>query len=215
MALTGLNVVYIGQPGASAASGQSYSNSDPGPLGRQLVGVATLISDGASTTGTINWIDGTQIPFQIKLAVSVANVAAPATIGGVANQAVYSGVGSYGQLRVGQTVTFAGFGNGGNNGAFVINALTTSSIQVTNASSVLESNNPQGSATFIYPQGEAVVFATGGRAMASASGVPDTGANTITATLSNFTQTGALVTLSAAGTAAQTISVWVELQAAF
>jgi hypothetical protein len=212
MAITGNNVVWIGQPGANAASGQSYSNMDPGPLGRQLTGVASLILDGTLTTATINWIDGVQIPFQISLFIPVLSVTAPATIGGVANQAVYSGVGSYGQLRVGQSVTFTGFSNAGNNGTFTVNALTTSSIQVTNASSVAETN-PAGTAKFIYPQGEAVVYATGNRAMTSASGVADTAPQTNTVVLSAFTQTGCTATFSA-GSAGQQLSIWVQIQAA-
>src|SRR5271166_4059689 len=140
MAIPAVNLTYIGQPSPAAAY-QIVNNGLGGPLSKTLLGVAQCTLDGASTTFTLGWIDGVQKIFQGNLVVlALASVTAPATINGVANQAVYSGVGAYGQFRVGQSVTFAGFTNGGNNGAFTITALTSSSIQVTNASSVAETN---------------------------------------------------------------------------
>jgi hypothetical protein len=207
MALTNLNISWYGQPSGLAA-GQIYGNNSCGPQNRVLTGIATITLDGAATTGVINFIDGVNSPYQIKQVVGVSSVAAPATIGGVANQAVYTGVGAYGQLRVGQSITFAGFTNAGNNGTFTINALTTSTIQVTNASSVAESN-PQASLSFTF--GALVAGVQANRGLASTLGVADTAANTITATPSLFTQTGFTITLSAAGSNGQTLSVLVQL----
>jgi hypothetical protein len=208
MAISAANLSYVGQP-ASAAQGQIVNNGLGGPLSEQLLGIATFTGDGASTTATVNWIDGTQKIFQRPVVVvSVASVTAPATIGGVANQAVYSGVGSYGQFRVGQSVTFTGFSNAGNNGTFTINALSTSTIQVTNASSVAETAPAAaGSVNF----GAVLPVALGYRSGVSAANVADTAANTITASINTITATGALVTFSAAPANAATCSVAVQL----
>jgi len=55
------------------------------------MGIATFVGDGATTTATVNWIDGVQKIFQRPVVViPVLSVTAPATLGGVANQAVYS-----------------------------------------------------------------------------------------------------------------------------
>lgn len=208
MAIAAANLAYVGQP-SSAAQGQIINNGLGGPLSEALLGIATFTGDGASTTATVNWIDGVQKIFQRPLiVVPILSVAAPVTIGGVANQAVYKGVGSYGQFSVGQTVTFAGFSNAGNNGAFVINAVSPSSIQVTNAGSVAESN-PQ--ATGAVSFGAVLPVALGYRSGVSAANVADTAANTITATINTITATGALVTFSAAPANAATASVAVQL----
>lgn len=204
MAISAANLVYVGAPGSSAAEGQVISSNDSGPLGKQIFGIATFTGDGASTTATLNWIDGVQRPFRKNIVTSVLSVTAPATIGGVANQAVYSGVGSYGAFSVGQTVTFAGFSNAGNNGSFVINALSTSSIQVTNASSVAETN-PQGSA--LVNLGAVLPVATAYRSGVSAANVADTAAASITASIASITATGATVTFSAAPANGATCSV--------
>lgn len=208
MAITNLNVTWYGP---QTAQGQLQSQGGiSGSQSKALVGIATVTLDGAATTATINWIDGVQKPFQTVQVIPVLSVAAPVTIGGVANQAVYSGIGAYGQLKVGQSITFAGFTNGGNNGTFTINALTTSSIQVTNASSVVETN-PAATVSFNIATGALVATAFGVRAVTSALGVADTAVNTITAVVSSVTQTGALLTISSAGSAAQTLSVMILL----
>lgn len=218
MAIAAQNLVYLGQPSSSAAPGQQYSNSDPGVLGKQLIGVAQFTGDGATTSATVNWIDGVNSIFVVPVFLQLLSVTAPATIGGVVNQSVYSGVGSYGQLRVGQSVTFAGFSNAGNNGTFTINALTTSSIQVTNASSVAETN-PAGTAKFNFPQGGGLSFATGWRAQQSASGVADTASATLQCAISSITAIGATVTfqlptgVATAPANGSLISVACELQA--
>lgn len=210
MAIPAANLVYLGQP-AVAAQGQIFNNGLGGPLSRENVGIATFTGDGAATTATLNWIDGVQKPYVSTVILPFLAVTAPATIGGVANQAVYSGVGSYGQFRVGQTITFAGFSNAANNGAFVINALSTSSVQVTNASSVAETN-PAGTGTVLL--GTGIAAAQISRAIESGLGVVDTAANTITVTGSTMTQLGCVVTFSAAPANGAFCSVLAEIYSA-
>jgi hypothetical protein len=211
MAISAVTPVYFGQAAASFQNGQIPSQGGiSGTQSKVLYGIATFTLDGATTTGlTVNWIDGTQIPFVNNVVLPVSSVTAPATIGGVANQAVYSGVGAYGQLRVGQSVTFAGFTNAGNNGTFTINALTTNSIQVTNSSSVLEGPNPSGTVKFNQGTIPAVCRIT--RAMANAAGVLDTAALTTTISAVTQAQATGTFTISAAGSNGQLLSVLVEI----
>lgn len=190
---------YIGQPVQSAAQGQIYNNGTPGPLGSVLSAIGTSTMDAAATTITVNFIDGVQKLSQTTVLVSLQSVTAPATIGGVANQAIYSGVGAFGQLRVGQSVVIAGFANAGNNGTFTVLAITTSSIQVTNAGSVAETNY---AATLTYTVGQRVSAVTASRSALNFAGVADTanaaaGVNSVTA----ISNTGCTLNLSAAGTA--------------
>ena len=209
MAIAAANMVFIGQPGSAGAQGQQDAGfTASGPLSKILVGIATLTLDGTLLAGVVNFIDGVQKLYQTSVTFSVGSVAAPATIGGVANQAVYTSVGPVSALRVGETVTFAGFANAGNNGSFTINALTTSTIQVTNSGSVAESN-PQGSA--LANLGAHVAGVQVSRSMYSAAGVADTAANTITVSGSTLSDTGFTATASAAGTVGQTLSVLVEV----
>jgi hypothetical protein len=206
MAIAAVNPTYFGPN--PLAQGQIPSQGGiSGVQSRSVQGLGTAILDGAATTFTLNWIDGNQVPYKNVIFLSVLSVTAPATIGGVANQAVYSGVGAYGQLKVGQSITFAGFANAGNNGTFTINALTTSSIQVTNSGSVAETS---GAATLSFNQGTVLALGRVTRAQASAAGVLDTAPQTNTITVSAQTQTGCTVTISA-GSAGQTLSVFVEL----
>lgn len=207
MAIPAVNTTWLGQ--SSLAQGQIYGNNATGSQNEVLIGGGTAILDGATTSFTANFIDGVQSLFKNTQVLSVSSVAAPVTIGGVANQAVYSGVGAYGQLRVGQSITFAGFTNGGNNGTFTINALTTSSIQVTNPSSVAETN-PQASLSFNY-QNRQVGGVLAARAVVGPSGVADTAANTVLITVGAVSQTGVALTLSAAGTNLQTCSYIIEV----
>src|ERR1700677_248221 len=135
-----VNLSYIGL--GPTAQGQTIADQTSGPKGKALYAYGILTNGNTTTANTGNpvaFIDGVQ-SIQNSISIPVLNVAAPATIGGTANQAVYSGVGAYGQLRKGQSVTFAGFTNSGNNGTFTINSLTTSTITVTNSSSVAETN---------------------------------------------------------------------------
>jgi len=214
MAIAAANLQYLGQP-SPAAQGQIVNSGLGGPLSEALTGIATFVGDGASTTATLNWIDGVQKIFQRPLVViPVLAVTAPATIGGVANQAVYSGVGSFGQFNVGQSITFAGFSNAGNNGTFVINARSTNSVQVTNSSSVAESN-PQATGAVSFGAVLPAVYGSSGvnnaRVLVSAANVADTAATTITAIISAVTATGATVTFSAAPANGASCSVMATL----
>ena len=157
MAVSG-NLTYLGSGGnspvGSPAQGQVIASNDAGPLAKIQYGYVTLTGDGAATTATINFIDGVQKIGQVPVVLPMQSVTAPATLNGVANQAIYSGVGSIGQIPVGASVTFAGFANGGNNGTFTVNAITTTGIQVTNASSVAETNY---ASTVTFTKGPAVL----------------------------------------------------------
>lgn len=205
------NSFVYGFSSTLAQGSQPSQGGLSGTQSRQLLGIATLTLDGTTTTGlTANFIDGVQIPFTTVLFAPVLSVAAPATINGVANQAVYSGVGAYGQLAVGKSVTFAGFSNAGNNGTFTVVALTTSTIQVLNASSVAETN-PAGTVSFNQATGAHVAGAFITRSLYSFNDVLDTAANTISVTETSVTQTGVVFSISSAGTTGQTLSVLVEL----
>lgn len=209
MANTTANVVWYGP---SFAQGQIQSQGGlSGSQSKAMTGIATTTLDGATGTVNINWIDGVQKPFQTVIVAPVSSVTAPATINGVANQAVYSGVGAYGQLKVGQSVTFAGFATSANNGTFTVVALTTSTIQVLNASSVAETN-PAATVSFNQATGALVAGALVARSVTSAAGVTDTAANTIAVTqIATITQTGAVCTLSANGSNTNTLSILVQL----
>jgi len=208
VAITTNNIQWIGQPLAAAAQGQRMNSNDSGPLGQNLVGIVQLTLDGVATTTTLNFIDGTQKVYQNVYVLPVLSVAAPVTIGGVANQAVFSGVGSYGLLRVGQSVTFAGFTNAGNNGTFTINALTTSSIQVTNSSAVAETN-PAGTVTLAI--GPVAVAYQVARVLVGPNGVADTAASSTTAIVTAQSLASLSVTISSAGSVSQLCSFLVEI----
>jgi hypothetical protein len=210
MAIPNVNVSWYGQ--SSLAQGQIYGNNATGPQNEALIGIGTAVLDGATTTFQVNFIDGVQSLYKNTAVLSVSSVAAPATIGGVANQAVYSGVGAYGALRVGQSITFAGFTNAANNGTFVINALTTSTVQVTNASSVAETN-PQASLSFNYQNRQVAGFFAA-RAVVGATGVADTAASSISLApggAGGLNQLGGAVTISSAGSNGQTLSFIIEV----
>jgi hypothetical protein len=191
---------YIGQPIQSAAQGQIYNNGTPGPLGSALSAIGTSTMDGASTTITVNFIDGVQKLSQYPVILNLQSVTAGATINGVANQSIYSGVGSFGQLRVGQSVVVAGFATAANNGTFTVTAVFTSSVQVTNAGpSVAETNF---SATLTATLGQRVSAVSASRSALNFAGTADT-ANAVAAvaTVTAISNTGCTLNLSAAGNA--------------
>lgn len=220
MAIPAVNVVWYGTGSAGSnapspnAQGQLQSQGGlSGPQSKAITGIATFTLDGSTTTGLVaNFIDGVQVPFKTSLVVPVLSAAAPATIGGVANQAVYSSGGAIGQLRVGSSVVIAGFTNAGNNGTFTINAITTSTFQVTNASSVAETN-PAATVTFQPPWSAQVGGCFVTRSLASAANVADTAAGTIGVTQppTTLSSTGVTFSITAAGTNLQTLSVLVQL----
>ncbi len=211
MAIAAVNLSYLGQP-SSPAQGQIVNSGLGGPLAGALVGIGTAVLDGAATTFTLNWIDGSQKIFQRPtVVVSLSSATAAATINGVTNQTVYTGVGAMTQFRVGQTLVTTGFSNAGNNASSVITAISTSTIQVTNSGGVAETT-AQGSG--LVNQGAvlpAITFGANQRVLVSAANVADTAAVATTAILSAVTATGCTVTISAAGSAAQTLSVLVPI----
>jgi hypothetical protein len=209
MSIAAANLSYLGQPSAPAQN-QVLNSNDSGQLGKTIAGIATFILDGATTTGlVINLIDGVQKVFQSPTNITnLYAVAAPVTIGGVANQAVYQSAGSTGQYRVGNSVVIAGFTNSANNGTFTINALTSSTIQVTNSSAVAETNYQ---ATASVSAGAVLPAPQVGRAYVSAANVADTAAVGTTFTITAITNATITGTISSAGTNLQTLSVLVEL----
>ena len=212
MSITAVNASYFnGMPSGNAgAQGQIASQGGlTGPQAKGLLGVGTFVLDGSTTTGlTLNFIDGTQKPFQNLVYISASGVTTAATINGVANQSVISGVGSFGALRVGQSITTSGYSNSGNNGTFTVNVVTTSSITVTNSSAVAETN-PAG--LVAYNQGTYVLGAVAARAIRSIAGVSDTAATTIYTTVTGVSDTALTLTISGTGSNTQTLSVLFEL----
>lgn len=150
LALTAVHPLsYIGQ--GPTGGGQIINSGLGGPLSKQLWAYGTIINDttASGTTCPIGYIDGIQ-SLGKQVVLQFQSVTAPATIGGVANQAIYSSVGADSAVPVGASITFAGFTNSGNNGTFTVNAVTATGVQVTNSSSVAETNP---AATGVYTVG--------------------------------------------------------------
>src|ERR1700676_4301940 len=146
MSIATVNLSYIGQP-KPAQGGQILSSGLPGPLSRTMVGLATIVLDGAATIGTINYIDGVQtfgktiiLPVQ-SVAASTGTTAslvltAVATSSG--GNAVYTGTitGGAANALVGFTFTVAGFTNPANNGVFTAVASTATTLTLNNPNAV-------------------------------------------------------------------------------
>jgi hypothetical protein len=147
MAISTVNLTYIGQPLGAAAGGQIYANSNPGPLSRTLTGLATIVLDGATATGTINYIDGTQT-FGKTIILPVQSVSASTgTTGSLVltavatssgGNAVYTGTITNGASNglVGFYFTVAGFTNPNNNGVFIAVASTATTLTLANPNAV-------------------------------------------------------------------------------
>lgn len=188
---------YIGGPDTRVATGQIYNQGTGGPGGSVITGIGTSVTDNTGASVTLNFIDGVQPLGQYQLVLPLQSVTAGATIGGVANQSIYSGVGSFGQLRAGQTLVVAGFANAANNGSFVITAVFTSAVQVTNAGpSVAETNF---AATGSVTLGRKVVAVRAFHSALSFAGVADAGTAAI-GVLSTSAITNKACTLTASGT---------------
>lgn len=210
MALNTVSLTYIGLPTLQGpvAPGQIYNNNAPGPLGKTLVGYATLTGSTTSTkTYTINFIDGVQTLGERPVVVQLTSATAPATINGTANQVVYSGVGSMGQFSKGQSVVTAGFTNSGNNGTFTINAVTSSGIQVTNASGVAETNYAATATVTVGPAVQSVFVNFDGRS----TGANDAGGDFTSIIPSALTNTGFTANINASITSGSTVSVSVVI----
>lgn len=211
MAIPAVNCTLYPAPFGSTAQGQLNSQGGiSGAQSKSIIMQGTAVLDGSLTAFTANFIDGTQKLFQKTVVIGATNITAPATIGGVANQSVISGVGAFGALAVGASVTIAGFANSANNGVFTVNVVTTSSITVTNSSAVAETNNP--SATVTANIGGRVLSIDGSRAAFNAAGVADTATASIyVAGVSTITDATALVTISAAGSNATNLSFLLQI----
>jgi hypothetical protein len=136
------NIVYLGQPSA-AAGGQIVANVSSGPLGRTLVGTATIVLDGATASGTINFIDGVQtfgkqyiLPLQSVLGAQqfVASLTLSQVAASSAGTAVYTGTitGGAANALAGQYFTVAGFTQANNNGAWIATASTLTTLTLAN-----------------------------------------------------------------------------------
>lgn len=187
------------------SAGQIVEVGTSGPLAKTLTGIGTAVLDGATLTFVVNFIDGVNKIAQIPVFIALQSVTAGATINGVANQSQYSGVGAFGQLKVGQSVTIAGFATAANNGTFTVTKVTSSYVQVTNAGpSVAETNY---AATLSFQYGPSVQAVRISRTGAGFTGVADTAASTVTGFgVSAFTNTSFTVGFLGAGSNAQTAS---------
>src|ERR1035437_8981709 len=151
MANATVNLAYIGQP-KPAQGGQIIANNNQGPLGRTLVGLATVALGGDAATGTINFIDGIQtfgktivLPVQsvgasTSTTASLVLTAVAASSGG---NAVYTGTitgGTANGLVGTQPFTVLGFVNAANNGVFVVIASTATTITLANAVAAAETH---------------------------------------------------------------------------
>ena len=205
------NLSYIGQ--GPSGVGQVFGNNTPGPLGKTLVGYGVLIA--AATTGTtitssnVGWIDGIQ-SLAKTFVLSLQSVDAPITYQGTANTAFYHSVQANGQVKVGDSITTAGFTNSGNNATNTVTYVLSDRIGVTNASSVAETN-PAGTLT----------DSTGGvPKLVSASACPQstdtngavTGKAAATLVCSAVTATGCVLNYTALATTSNSVTVGFTLE---
>lgn len=144
------NLTYIGQPSAPGA-GVIAANNNPGPLGRTLTGIATIVLDGGTASGTINYINGSatfgkqivlsvqSVEASINTTVSLVLTAVAASSGG---NAVYTGTitGGASNALVGDYFTVLGFVNASNNGTFIAVASTATTVTLANAFAVAETH---------------------------------------------------------------------------
>jgi hypothetical protein len=150
MAISTVNLSYIGQP-KPAAGGQIVANSNQGPLARTMVGLATISLDGATATGTVNYIDGVQT-FGKTIILPVQSVgASTGTTGSLVltavatssgGNAVYTGTitGGAANALVGFQFTVAGFVGASNNGTFIAVASTATTLTLANANAIAETH---------------------------------------------------------------------------
>ena len=143
------NLSYIGA--GPTAGGQIIADQTSGSKAKTLYAYGTIINDttASGTTAAVGYIDGVQ-SLGKTVVLQFQSVTAPATINGTANQAIYASTGPDINVPVGASITFAGFTNSANNGAFTVVAVTSVGVQVLNASSVAETNP---AATGIYTVG--------------------------------------------------------------
>lgn len=202
MAIPAVNLTYLGN--GPTASGQVTSNLQGGPLGKTLVGIGTATLDGAASTFTVNWVDGTQRPFGRQIVLTL--IAAATASGG---NTVYTSPNADSSIPVGTSVVVAGFTTSANNGTFTVVSTSTSTITLNNASGVAELNP---AATLVANIGGIPIGVLGTRISNSSTFVADTAvATNDVVSVSAVTATGATVTISSIGTAAQTLSILCEI----
>lgn len=145
------NPVYFGQPLAAPAGGQIFSNNGPGPLGRTLMGQASITLDGGTASGTINYIDGVNsfgktIILPLQSVAASTQVVAALTLTAVAassgGNAVYTGTitGGANSAFVGDYFTIAGFTNAADNGVFIAVASTATTLTLANPNAVAQTH---------------------------------------------------------------------------
>lgn len=113
--------------------------------------------------------------------------------------AVYNSTGGDLQIKAGDSVVIAGFSNSVNNGTFTVISSNSTSVTVNNGSAVAETNP---AATMLDVQNAIPVVVVVGRD----GNALDTAAVSTTVQVSAVTSTGFTVTISAAGTALQSLS---------
>lgn len=141
------NLSYIGA--GPTGSNQTIADLTTGPKAKTLFGFGVATNGNTTTAANsapVGFIDGIQ-SLGKTITLTFQSVTAPATLNGVANQAIYSTVFGASQIAVGQSVVFSGFANSGNNGTFTVNVVSATGITVTNSSAVAETNSGQGVVT--------------------------------------------------------------------
>ena len=131
---------YVGN--GPSAGGQVINSGLGGPLSKTLIGYGIATNGNTTTNVTgclVNFIDGVQ-SLGPTVVLSCQSVAAPVTYNGTANQAFYASVNGVNQIKVGDSVTIAGFATSANNVTATVNYVTSSGIYVTNSSAVAETN---------------------------------------------------------------------------
>jgi hypothetical protein len=195
MAITQNNLSYVG--GGPSANNQVNSfQALTGAGAKSLDAFAQLKLDGAATTVTLNFIDGVQALGQ---SVVLPLASAAAASGG---STVYTTPAGPTFNMVGKSVLIAGFTNSANNGTFTISAVGSGNFTVNNASGVAELN-PAATAVVSITSVPAAVIVQ--RTIAPT----DTAATSTTVSQTGaFTSVGIPVTISAAGSNAQLLTVY-------
>jgi hypothetical protein len=145
------NLTYIGQPLGAAAGGQIYANNNQGPLARTLTGLATIVLDGATASGTVNFIDGVQtfgktIILPVQSVGASTGTTASLTLTQVAassgGNALYTGTitGGAANAFVGLFFTVTGFTNPADNGVFQAVASTATTLTLANPNAVAQTH---------------------------------------------------------------------------
>ena len=146
VAAPAVTLTYVGVPNntlsgnASPGGGQLIADQTSGPKSRTLVGYG-VATNGNTTTGAnsapVYFIDGVQT-FGKTIVLPINSVQIDTSR--FTNGADYYTVGAAGQIKVGDSVTIAGFTNSGNNLTTTVAAVTSSYITVTNSGAVTETN---------------------------------------------------------------------------